>query len=150
REWQDATALVTVMKRLDDTGSQIHLVNCVDSMHQNLAITALRPSRGTRAAGVPLLVDVTVQNFGPAAARAVSVSLEEDGHARPAIVLEELAPGKEVTRRFPVLFATAGEHEVSARLESDAVAADDSRSLVVDLAKVVDVLVIDGDARGQD
>ncbi len=150
RQWQEPAALRTVLKRLDDTGAQIHLVNCVDSMHQNLAIAALRPSRGTRAAGVPLLVDVTVQNFGPAPARAVSVSLEEDSHARPAIVLEEIPAGKEMTRRFPVLFATAGQHEITARLESDAIAADNSRSLVVEVAKVVDVLVIDGDSRGQD
>ena len=39
-------------------------------------------------------------------------------------------PGKSVARRFPVLFATAGEHEISARLQDDAVAADNSRSLV--------------------
>ena len=149
-QWQEPVALRKALHQLDEAGAQIHLINCVDAVHQNLAVTALRPGPGTRAAGVPLLVEVSVRNFGTANARGVSVSLEEDGHARPAIVLEDLPAGKSLTRRFPVLFTTAGEHEIVARLQTDAVAADNSRSLVVDVPKVVDVLVIDGDAKGQD
>ena len=149
-QWQEPVALRKALQHLDETGAQLHLINCVDSLHQNLAITALRPGAGTRAAGVPLLVEVSVRNFGAANARQVSVSLEEDGHARPAIVLEDIPPGKTLTRRFPVLFATAGEHEITARLQTDAVAADNIRSLVIDVAKAVDVLVVDGDPKGQD
>ena len=150
KEWQEPVALRKALVGLNESGAQIHLINCVDAAHQNLAIAALRPGPGTRAAGVPLLVEVSVHNFGIAAARQVSVSLEEDGHARPAIVLEDVPIGKTVTRRFPVLFTTAGEHEIVARLETDAVAADNTRSLVIDVPKAVDVLVIDGDAKGQD
>ena len=43
------------LKRLDESGAQLHLVNCVDAVRPNLAIAALRPGPGTRAAGVPLL-----------------------------------------------------------------------------------------------
>ncbi len=103
-----------------------------------------------RAAGVPLLVEISVENFGTTPARQVSVSLEEDGHARSALVIEEVPAGKRVTRRFPSLFATAGEHEITARLQEDAVAADNVRSLVLEVPKSVDVLVIDGDARAGD
>ena len=149
-QWQEPVALRKALERLNGKGMQVHLVNCVDNVHQNLAITGLRPGVGTRAAGVPLLVEVSVRNFGPNDARAVSVSLEEDGHARTPVVFEEIPAGKTATRRFPVLFATAGEHELVARLETDAVAADNSRSLVVDVPKTVEVLVIDGDARGAD
>ncbi len=93
---------------------------------------------------------MTLQNFGPAPAQSVTISLEEDGHARPAIVVEDLPSGKQVTRRFPVLFATAGQHEVIARLPSDAVPTDDVRSLVLDVPAAVDVLIVDGDAEAQD
>ena len=150
REWQEPVSLRKVLERLDRSGVQIQLINCVDSVHQNLAISDLRPVPGTRAAGVPLLVEVTVENFGPDAARLASVALEEDGHARPPVVLEDISPGKRMSRRFPVMFPTAGEHQMTARLDGDAVAADNSRSLVIDVPKTVDVLVIDGDARGQD
>ncbi len=150
KEWQEPVALRETLRHLDELGGQIHLVNCVDAMHQNLALAALRPGPGTRAAGVPLLVEVSVRNFGGASAHQVSVSLEEDGHARPAIVFEDVPAGKLVTRRFPVLFTTAGGHEITARLQTDAVATDNVRSLVIDVPKAVDVLVIDGDAKGQD
>jgi hypothetical protein len=149
-EWQEPVALRKALLRLDQNGGQLHLVNCVPSEHPNLAIAALRPAAGTRAAGVPLLVEVTLVNYGTTAVHGVPVSLEEDGHARPAIVVEELPPGKQVTRRFPVLFATAGQHEIVARLASDAVPTDNVRSLVLDVPNAVDVLVIDGDPKAKD
>jgi hypothetical protein len=150
RQWQDPAALVKALTRISHAGVQVHLINCVQNVDQNLAVTALRPSVGTRAAGVPLLVEVAVRNFGPNDARSVSVSLEEDGKIRPSVVIEEIPAGKAVTRRFPVLFAAAGQHELVARLETDAVAADNARSLVLDVPKVVDVLIVDGDAKADD
>ena len=42
------------------------------------------------AAGVPLLVEVSVRNFGSTKKDRVSVSLAEDGNPRPAIVVEEI------------------------------------------------------------
>jgi hypothetical protein len=149
-QWQEPVALRKSLEAISGEGAQLHLVSCVDATHQNLAVTALRPGVGTRAAGVPLLVEIAVRNFGPNDARGVSVALEEDGNSRPPVVIEEIPAGKTVTRRFPALFATAGQHELVARLETDAVTADNSRSLVVDVPKVVEVLVIDGDARAQD
>jgi len=149
-QWRDPQAVEKTLRRLDAAGAQLHLINCVDTVHQNLAVTALRANAGTRAAGVPLLMEVAVQNFGPAAAKQVSVAIEEDGQARPPLVLEEVPAGRTLTRRFPVLFATAGEHELTARLPSDAVAADNARSVVIDLPKVVESLVIDGDPKARD
>ena len=150
RQWREPVALRKALAQLDAAGTQIHLINCVPEVHQNLALVQLRPVAGTRAAGVPLLVEVTLRNFGPAPAQSVAISLAEDGHARPAIVVEELPAGKQVSRRFPVLFATAGQHELVARLPGDAVPTDNVRSLVVDVPAAVDVLIIDGDAEAQD
>ncbi len=150
KQWQEPVALGKMLARLDDAGTQLHLVNCVAQMHQNLAVVDLQPAAGTRAAGVPLLVEVTLRNFGPADARNVTVSLEEDGVARPAVVVEELPAGKQVTRRFPAMFSTAGQHEIVARLPSDPVPTDNQRSLVIDVPAAVDVLIIDGDAQAKD
>jgi hypothetical protein len=150
KEWQDPAGLVKAIERLDQGGAQVHLVDCVESPHSNLAITALRPGSGTRAAGVPLSMEVAVRNFGPGNKERVSVSLQDDGHPRPAVVIEEIPAGKTVTRRFPVLFATAAQHEITARLETDAVEIDNSRSAVIDLPAAVGVLIIDGEAKAQD
>ncbi len=149
-QWQEPGALRKTLNRLDAAGTQLHLINCVDAVHSNLAVVGLRPATGTRAAGVPLLVDVTVRNFGPTDANSVSVSLEEDGRTRPAIVIDALASGRQTTRRFPVLFTTAGQHDIVARVSTDAVPTDNKRTLVVDVPDAVDVLIIDGDAEAQD
>jgi hypothetical protein len=148
--WQDPVALREALGRLSGTGAKLHLIDCVDAVHPNVAVSSLRCVPGTRAAGVPLLVEVSVRNFGPGNKERVSVSLTEDGHPRPAIVIEEIPAGRTVTRRVPVLFTTAGQHEVTARLETDAVEIDNARSLVVDMPKVANVLVIDGDSKAMD
>jgi hypothetical protein len=149
-EWREPVELRKSLERLGSAGAQIHLISCVDGVHENLALAALRAVPGTRAAGVPMLVEVSVRNFGQSDARGVSVGLEEDGHARAPIVFEEIPAGRTATRRFPVMFATAGEHEVVARLQTDAVAADNNRALVVDVSQAVSVLVVDGNADAPD
>jgi hypothetical protein len=142
REWNEPTALKKSLEKL--TGSQLHLVNCVNGLRGNLAISELQPAPGVRAANVPLGIDVAVTNYGTTIAKNVAVLLEEDGNARPAVVIEEIPAGKRVSRRFPVLFPTAGSHSLKAQLESDAVDVDNTRFAVVDLAPAVPVLLIDG------
>ena len=150
RQWGDATELRTELLRLDEAGAEIHLVNCVDRTRPNLAIASLRPAEGIHAAGVPWFMEVGVQNFGPAPARNVSVILGEDGHGRPAVTLAEIPPGKIATERFLVHFPDAGWHEITARLESDAVEADNHRYWTMNLPPDVPVLLVDGDAEARD
>jgi hypothetical protein len=143
-EWNEPTALRKALDKLDASGVQLHLVNCVDGGRGNLSISRLQPAPGVRAANVPLLVDVAVTNHGTSPAKNISVLLSEDGNVRPAIEIEEIPAGKAVSRRFPVMFPTAGEHLLKAQLESDAVEIDNSRFDVVDVAAEAPVLVIDG------
>jgi hypothetical protein len=145
RQWEHPQGLRQQLLRLNQVHAQILLVNCVETARPNLAISGLTPGEGTRAVGVPLFVDVAVTNYGTAAAKNVSVLLEEDGHQRPAVRIEQIAPGKTVAERFTVNFSTAGQHVVQARLESDPVAADNFRCCVVDVPAQVPVLLIDGD-----
>jgi hypothetical protein len=149
-QWDDPQLVRTALTRLQTAGTQLQLVNCVDAAHPNLAIVGLTTGAGARAAGVPLSMEVSVANYGSTPARSVSVLLEEDGSTRPAVVIEKIAPGKVVTRRFPVVFGAGGEHQVAARLEADAVAADDVRYAVVAVAPAVPVLIVDGDPRALD
>src|SRR5690606_27271503 len=113
----------------------------------NLAITALRPISGIRAAGVPLQVELTVHNFGTAPANNVSIRLEEQGSQRPAIEIDRIDPGRSVTRQFEMRAPAAGQRRLSAYLPADAVAIDNVRHTVVDFPSGVPVLVIDGDLR---
>ncbi len=150
RQWDHPTQLRTELQWMSGAVREIHLVNCVDRTRPNLAIAALGPADGIRAGGVPWFMEVSVQNFGPAPARNVSVILAEDGHGRPSITLTEIPPGKTVTERFPVHFPNAGRHEITARLEGDAVAADNYRYCSIDLPPDVPILLVDGDAEARD
>ncbi len=149
-QWDDPAVLRKSLTRLQESGAQLQLVNCVDGTHANLAIAGLQAGTGPRAAGVPLWMEVSVSNYGPTPARDVSVLLDEDGAQRPAVVIERILSGSTVRRRFPVVFAAAGQHQITARLQADAVAADDVRYAVIEIAAALPVLVIDGDPRAQD
>ena len=150
RQWDDPTDLRKELQRLDTNGAEVHLIDCVDRARPNLAIVSLQPADGIRAAGVPWFMEVGVQNFGAAPARDVAVVLGEDGHGRPSVTLSEVPPGKVAKERFLVQFPDPGSHEITAKLESDAVAADNRRFCVIDLPADVATLLIDGDAEAKD
>ena len=85
-----------------------------------------------------------------ASVREVPVRLRQDDSPLPSLVVDEIAPGATETRRFPVNFPTAGEHQIVADLESDPVEVDNFRYAVLDLPLSVPVLVIDGDPKAVD
>jgi hypothetical protein len=150
RQWDEPGELTDLLTRLNEAGAELHLVNCVDAHRPNLAVAELVAGPGTRAAGVPLSMEVTVKNFGTAPARDVPVSLETDGQPRPAVAIAEILPGEAATERFSMHFPTAGEHRITARLDADAVVADNARHCVIDVPQDLPVLLIDGDPRADD
>lgn len=152
RDWGEPTDLHKQLVELNEAGVEIRLVNCVDKSKTrgNLAITSLVPLGGISVAGVPLLMEVTVRNFGAAKAREVAVLLEEDGHPRPAVTIPEIPPGREVKERFQVRFPTAGEHLATVSLAPDPVSTDNFRHSVLGFSIDVPVLLIDGDADAWD
>ena len=128
RDWDAADALRDKLVEWEQAGWKVHLVDCVDAARPNLAIAELTPVPGTWASGIFSFMDVVVKNFGTKPVRNVAVLVEVDGRAQPAVSIPQIPPQGSVRERFPVRFATAGEHRVVAHLEPDAVAADDSRS----------------------
>ena len=145
RQWREPRGLRDQLLALERDGVRLAFVSCVDAERPNLAVTELRPARGIRAAGVPLMLEVSVTNFGDAPASSVTVDLEEDGQRRAAVVLDRIAAGTTETRRFPAYFAAPGEHVVAARLPADCVAGDNAAYVVVDLPAASPALLVDSD-----
>jgi hypothetical protein len=150
KEWNEPTEVRNLLQELNKARVEVHLVNCIDQVRPNLAITSLGPLGGIQAAGVPFFMEVAIHNFGTAAAKNVPVLLEEDGHARSPVSIAKIPPGREAKERFEVNFAAAGEHQLTARLESDAVAADNSRYSAFDLPADVPLLLVDGAPEASD
>ncbi|QEG35579.1 BatA domain-containing protein [Bythopirellula goksoeyrii] len=149
-QWTDNNQTRQLLGQLRQQVADMHLVQCVDLTHPNLAITRLEPESGIRAAGVETWMEVSVSNFGDQAAVAVPVAVTQDGHKLPAVEFDEIAPGQTVTRRFRISFPDAGPHQLTAQLPSDALATDNSRYFACDVPNSFPLLVIDGSGAGDD
>ena len=142
RQFASATDIRKLLADLKEKEhvAQIHLVRCVREARPNLAITSLVPESGVRAAGVEMWMSVTVANYGDAPARGVTVQLEQDGDALPALVLDDIPARDEITHKFRVQFAGIGGHSLTASLGADAVDVDNRRYFACDLPAARPVL----------
>ncbi len=162
-EWDRPTAVREILARIERNGSRLRFVRCAAEKHANLAITELLPADGTRAAGVPLFVNVQVKNFSRALAEQVLVKVRTTFHPAsldgsesapqaadlPDLLIERIPPGEMVSRQIQVFFPTAGQHLVEARLPADAIIADNVRACVIDLPLGESVTIVDGDPKGR-
>lgn len=150
REWDDPVDIRKSLTEMNDAGSQIVLVNCVNRASENLAITDLKAVTRSRAVDVPARMEVTVKNFGTKTVQNVPISLRVDGAARSGVSIDKIGPGASASTFFEVRFDTAGEHRIDAHLDPDAVGADNQRSAVVDFPLAVKVLIVDGSPNESD
>jgi hypothetical protein len=115
-----------------------------EAQPQNLAVTDVALSDERPALDLPGEVVVHVRNFGPQTVTGARVALEVDGERRPARLLE--VPGRGEARAvFDVAFTSSGDHSIVARLDSDRLAVDDARALVVRVPQPLRVLLVDGE-----
>jgi hypothetical protein len=150
KEWESPAALAEKLTRLQALPAKLKFVQCADVARANAAIASLDPAGGIVAAGVPFSMQVTVANHGSAPLKDLSVTLEEDGVGRPALTFDLIAAGETESRLFPVNFATAGDHVVTARIASDAVTADNVRQRIVRVPLGNPVLLVDGNDKAPD
>lgn len=161
--WNTPAELKASLQALKDDDVDLQLVSCVETEQSNLAITELAPANETRAAGVPLFMNVTVKNFGKLPEKNVQLKIRSIYHRRADLEqgdaselagksdeihiapIPSVGPGESVTKRVQVHFPDAGEHVVQAELQGgDAVAHDNRRWSVVALPEGEPVLIVDG------
>jgi Aerotolerance regulator N-terminal len=165
KDWAGAAELRDALGQVRRSDAEVHLVNCTRSTEPNLGIVAIEPADETRAAGVPLFVNVKVKNFGAKAASKVQLKLQSTFYPPEAIaktqpaaadslkgqvddlatlLIDQIGPGETLTRRIQVYFPQPGKHVVEASLPEDPVEADNRRWCVIDFPAGERVLVIDG------
>jgi len=149
RDWKNADEAVEVLRRLTAAGVELRLVDCAaDGNAANLTVERLEVAGGVPATGVVVPIEVAVRNASDRAVSGAALDLREDGAERPGVRVGDIPAGGTVTQRFDVRFAAPGSHVIEARLPADVLPADNLRTLVVDVADRIDVLIIDGDPRG--
>ena len=162
KDWGTPAELRTALEEVKKTKADIHLVNCARSREPNLGIVEILPADDTRAAGVPLFVNVKVKNYGATEVGKVQLKLSsafyppEDLTKTPpesragvredlaTLLLEKIAAGETLTRRVQVYFPQPGKHVVQASLPEDPVDADNRRWCVIDFPDGEKTLLIDG------
>jgi hypothetical protein len=170
KDWGSPAELRDALSQLRRSQAEIHLVNCSRSTEPNLGIVAIDPANETRAAGVPLFVNVKVKNFGIKAASKVQLKLQsvfypESDIARtgPAaadtlkgqteelatLLIDQIGPGETVNRRVQVFFPQPGKHVVEASLPEDPVEADNRHWCVIDFPAGEKVLIVDNTPEGK-
>ncbi|HEX5105155.1 MAG TPA: BatA domain-containing protein [Pirellulaceae bacterium] len=162
KDWGSPTEYREALGQLRRSQAEVHLVNCAKSSEPNLGVISIEPADETRAAGVPLFVNVKVKNFGAKAASKVQLKLQSAFYpaddvtaSQPeslkgevedlaTLLIESIGPGEVVDRRVQVYFPQPGKHVVEASLPEDPVEADNHRWCVIDFPDGERVLVIDG------
>ncbi len=161
-QWENPAEIRERLKRIEQSPAEIHLVGCVKETRQNLGLVDIQPAQETRAAGVPLFINVAVKNFSSDTARNIQLKINSvfcdpeleqaatpdkfvgKAEELPTILIETIEPGQTVTRRVQVFFPKPGRHVVEASLVDDPVTADNHRWCVIDVPENEPVLVVDG------
>ncbi|MDG2013440.1 MAG: VWA domain-containing protein [Pirellulaceae bacterium] len=160
-DWSEQNALTEVFEELSKSNAVVNLIRCAEQSSNNVAVTSVQPAGSVRVAGVPLMMEVQVTNFGDESVRKSRISLKAatypddslPGKATadlalelkdlPTILIDEIKPGETVSRRFPVLFSNPGQHAIRASLEGDSLPADNARWIVVEFLTSKKVLVVE-------
>ncbi|MEM7455505.1 MAG: BatA domain-containing protein [Planctomycetota bacterium] len=161
RDWQNPETTSDLLSDLHDSGAAIELVNCVTSTRQNLAVTELKIDDSVRVPRTPLMMSLTIRNYGDELASNVQIKLKSltfvdpmrkgdiaslvpEVDELPAVFIERIEAGGAETRSFAVSFSTTGQHVISASLDDDAVNTDNLANVVVPIKAASRVLIIDG------
>ncbi|QDT12991.1 BatA domain-containing protein [Stieleria marina] len=164
RDWGSPERLANSLQSMPTDEVEIRMIDCATAPAANLGITSLSPTQDVWVAGVPVVVSVTVHNYGQAPAKNISISnrvirypktldaadptLQFSGQLEslPALLIETIDPGAEVTKTFQVFITEQGTHAIEVALPDDALPIDNVRACTLPLSDVEKVLVIDGDA----
>lgn len=145
RDWKDQKAIAAILEELTSAGVTVNLVKTVPEAPSNLAVTELTAAVQVAAAGVPLRLKVGVTNFGGDAAQDVRVTIADDGVKLPvSVLLDSIDPGTTAYQEVDIRLTTPTQHQLSAAIDADVLAQDNTRFLAVDVSPTIPVLIIEG------
>lgn len=115
----------------------------------NRAVVDLDLNTQVVTVGTPFTVRATARNFSTIPADSTRARLVVDGQFVNERVIESWPSGEEAVVAFTHTLVTPGDHVVEVRLDEDPLVVDDRRRLVIPTREVVQVLLVDGDAKAE-
>ncbi len=144
-EWENSPTLKVDLESLKDDQTLVSLVPTVPALHENLAIVDFTGTLHTAAVKVPLQLTVEVANYGESVVENVPVRVLIDDEPIPQLIsIPQINAGESVQESFEVAIASTGEHVISVQISPDAIAADNTRYLTIDLPERQRILIADG------
>ncbi|MDB4766188.1 hypothetical protein OAG71_00725, partial [bacterium] len=157
KDWESPTGVADDMADIRSAGGAVELINCATSGESNVAIVDLQAVSNVRVAGTPVMMQLSVKNFGTNVANKIQVSVSTNLYSQPnnptglssqqedlpTVFIAEIGPGETQVRNFPVFIDLLGTHAVSAQLKSDGLTADDRKDCTVELTAASKVLIVD-------
>ena len=131
--------------KLEAMGVKVVIVKVGQGSTGNASLTELAPTSGVALANTPIEFVATIDTDGDPQFKVDYATLSIDGVESP-IKLPEIAPGQRgIELRLSHTFEEAGQHTVELRLPDDALPGDNSRSMIINVAESVRVLLVDGE-----
>lgn len=168
RDWASTQRIKPLLTKADQSGATIRMIDCAGdaatATGRNLAVTDLSPQPDVWVAGVPVVMSLTIRNYSPREIKNVAVAasvitygdeiatadptaaLSGEVQPLPAIMIDSIPGGEQLTKTFQVFIDQQGTHVVRVSLPEDALAIDNDRVCTLPLADAQRVLIIDGDA----
>jgi hypothetical protein len=147
KDWQENPPIQNSVKSLNDKLARLRFVDLAPSSTAagptNLGIVDLSIDRSPPPVGVPLEVTAKIRNFSTRTISRLIATPKWNGQTLPARVVESLAPGETQSLAIELISSSPGLHQLSLRIDSDSLAADDERVVVIDTPQSVPVLIID-------
>lgn len=166
QEWERPTQVLPILNELNEADASLQFIRCATVNQGNLGVIRLQPAGSIRSSGVPIMMQMEVQNFSDEPVRNITVrcftqpfnatteltgqpgEVSEEGEL-PALFIEEIPAGKTVTREFPVFFSSPGRHGIRVQLPDDVLATDNERWEILNVDQNAQVLIIEnGEAAG--
>lgn len=166
-DWQSPQRAAESIAELSREGAKIRMVDCAIAPANNLAITSVSPQPDVWVAGVPVVIRASVKNYGTAVAKNVAISGRVVRYGAsisigdptkrvsgvveplPAMVMDEIPAGGEITKSFQVFVTEKGTHAIELSIADDSLAIDNHRMCTLPLTDIEKVLVVDGDESGR-
>ena len=147
KEGGTSDALKRALARLSARKPRSVVVDLGAPGGENVAVVDLRVDAPIVTMGSTPNVTATVKNFGRKAAEA-RVRFYVD-HQQVGDQLASLKPGEDLPVAISYAFAAPGDHLVEAQIDDDPLMLDNRRCLAVPVRENLNVLLVDGDPKGE-
>lgn len=131
--------------KLEAMGVKVVIVNVGQGSEGNAQLSELTQAGGVALANTPVKLTATIDTDGDPQFKVDFATLVIDGE-ESTVKLPDIAAGQRgIELTITHTFETPGQHTVELRLPDDALLGDNARSLVVDVAESVRILLVDGE-----